>query len=339
MKNNTYYLDMFLEDLVTDHGVKIFRLKDKIIIKHPEEVAWLQPDIIIKDAQSLEKTLAEYIKTTKSQNIKSVTYNERHDERYFLGSLIKNLTNSDYQDFERYVKRTTSFLKDESFSNYDQTTLVGSLDDKNSIYVKRSQEYYAMETPYILKMTVKNKNISYDLPLIRYGVEVSSDGEKTAYIYAIQRKRQYAPNPHIDEIEKTFRAINSSVKTNRDIAPSMLVVFGIFVGLAKSEGINTIKFADFINRRYFHFRDVKDETDRDRIQTNATDKLLKIGIRANDQIEGLDIIAYPQDVDNFMHIKLGDNLTSKKPYLNNILKISLQKTKESNNAQNDDRQK
>ena len=180
------------------------------------------------------------------------------------------------------------------------------LDKENEIFVRRTEEYYGAETPFVMRFYIRNKHIEYELPLIRYGIAGKPDNQ-TAYIYMVQRKKKYgdAQLQHTKEIDKIINQVNSGVKSMRNVTPSMIFVSTLFVGMLQREGINTIVIPDFLPRRYAHFHNVSTEEQRDDIQRHATNKFLEIFLRLGEQLDGFTITALPNDIDSFMHVKLG----------------------------------
>jgi hypothetical protein len=55
------------------------------------------------------------------------------------------------------------------------------------------------------------------------------------------------------------------------------------------------------------------EEEQLRIQRNVTEKLIRNFRRLDFHFDGLNITAYPQDIDDFMHMKLDDDLRPNNP--------------------------
>lgn len=315
------YVEMFLQSIEKYDRATATTNGNQATITFDESWQNVMPEIVVPDLDKLEAALRQFLLVTKSVDVKSVKYDDKHDESYFLHSLIKNIGNDDFKDVVGMVRRNTRFLLDQSFSWLDKKQDLGLIDEENHLLVERVQEYYGFETPFMLKFSVANRHMTYELPLIRYGVE-EKNGKKVAYVYAVQRKKVYKHGfDQIEKFEKQIRKINSGVKTNRDLTPSMVLVMTAFCALAKREGIDTIKMLDFMNRRYFHFKNVTTEEEQMTVQTMTTDKFLKLGLRACDQVEGIDIWAYPNDVDSYLTLKVGKECSSKNKMTDAVIKV------------------
>lgn len=280
-----------------------------IIIEPSEDIEWLIPCIFIKDANELESALLDYIETIMNSPIKSTKMDDKHDMDYYLWILIKNLTNADCMDFTAFVKKHTQFFLDNTFSEYSLSTPLGVLGDGYSLEIKRSEEYYGTETPFILQLWKKDKHIKYEMPLIRYGIYKSeTSGQYVARIYAIQQKKTYNETQPVINVKKSFSSINSGIKKFRDVSPSMVAAFSLLCGLLYSRGIQDIEIVDFIPRRYLRFKGAETDEDRDRIQMHATEKFIKVILRVASSLNGIDIISYPGDIDSYLHIRLNENI-------------------------------
>ena len=241
--------------------------------------------------------------------IKSAKIDEKHDRDYYLWILVKNLTNSDCMDFAEFVRKHTQFFLDNTFSEYSTSTTLGILDDGYSLEIKRAEEYYGTETPFILKMWKKDKHIKYEMPLIRYGIYKSeTSGQYVARIYAIQQKKAYDETPAVINVKRSFSSVNSGIKKFRDVPPTMVATFSIFCGLLYSRGIQNIEIVDLIPRRYLRFKGAGTEEDRDKIQTHATEKFIRVILRVATSLTGIDVLSYPGDADSYLHIRLNDSI-------------------------------
>lgn len=312
------FVNTFFNEICSIDGMSVVIEDNKARLIPPKSKYYYMPPIIINDLSRLNIALGEYIYAVMCTHIRSTIMDKRHDVKYFLGILNKNLSNYDSLHFEEYVENYTQFILDETFSKYKDKTLVGRAGEYD-LLVKRSEEYYGLETPYLFKAFKKNKHIEYELPLIRYGIYTNKKGEKVVRIYAIQRKRNYVNNSLVQDVKASFRPINSGVKDYRDVAPSMVACLTMFVSLLHQEEIRHIEAVDYVPRRYTHFLGAKTEEERDLIQYRATNKFLKLFLRLSNQIDGFNITSVPNDIDSFLHITLDDELVCKSknllPYL------------------------
>ena len=122
------------------------------------------------------------------------------------------------------------------------------------------------------------KNI-YNLPWIRYGISKNKNGDKIAYIYALQKMEPSLDENYNEEMKKVINKVNSGVKKYRNVTPSAISSLAIFMGMLEGKGIKAIKVPDFLIGRYGKFSNAKTEEETDRIQTNLTDKFLRNFLR------------------------------------------------------------
>lgn len=296
-----------------------------ILIVQPEEIQYYFPNMNVKNLMEFEEVLQEYYNAVKKSDIKMFKETPKHNMDYFLFKSVSTVTSSDCEDIAQYITRLTQFIKDDTFSEYDHCKInVGSIcGGKYSILVERQGEYNFLETPYMMKFYVCNRNITYQLPLIRYGI-CEENGQKVAYIYAVQQKKKYDRGDNfISEIENDIRMINSGVKENRNVTPSMLFALSMFVVMLKKEGINIIRVPDFVCSRYGEFRNKSSEKEIDETQENITNKFLRMFLRLDLQIDGFNIYQYPNELgSSFMEMKIENtNFGSNNPLLMEVFEL------------------
>ena len=87
------------------------------------------------------------------------------------------------------------------------------------------------------------------------------------------------------------------------MAPAMLISATIFIGMLKKAGIEEIKIADFLTRRFGHYNGINSNYEKAcKIQSNTTNKFLKTYIRLVSQFSGINITSYPNDVDSYLSL-------------------------------------
>ena len=255
-----------------------------------------------------KKDVFSYVKTKYERDASKSNPGE-----YFIYWLAKNLTNSDSEDIVSYVNRYTSFTLDKTFDCLNDAAFLFSYDNI-SFYCLNAPEYEAgLETPYLMLFWAESNEQTFMLPFIRYGIEETEKG-KTAYIYAVQR-RDFPKSEDEKRADKMFARANSGIKENRNATPSMVHVLSCFMGMLNAKGIEKVKAPDFIIRRWGDFWDSKDEATDDRIQTSATNKFLINLVRLDQQFNGIDITAVPNDIDSFLHLKLDKDISTTYPTL------------------------
>lgn len=192
----------------------------------------------------------------------------------------------------------------------------------------------------------ENDDLRYELPTVNYGISNSSayiysiKGKSKKEKDYMKQFLSNEQNEYIDEIESKMRpAIKQNFKetaSNKDdiispehmsgIMPWHLLVAVITIGIFKKNNIHNVLISDYQflvrwNGKDFanKLRSIKDKKfildEYKKLQEkhesdarNTTDKLLRLFRRLDYHFDNFDIALYPQDVDNFMHMTIGDGL-------------------------------
>ena len=125
--------------------------------------------LYVKDKKIFYDYIKEFLNLFEFKNI---------DEVYIkLIYLFSNLTYTDTENIEDYVKRNIKFVKNKVLDNCE----INFLENKIIISILESFQ----ETPYCFKATITSGDLSYELPIIYYGI-----ADNICYIYAIQDKNK-----------------------------------------------------------------------------------------------------------------------------------------------------
>lgn len=271
-----------------DHRkAEVQRIGKKVIItpkRNPEYI----PEFVINNVDVFEETLRRYLDTIRETHIKSTKMDDRHNERYFIFNIWKNATNSDFQNPEKFIARYTNFIKDDTFSQFDRLTTLGMYEN-SMLMVQREQDEYGFETPYIMHLSLTNGKYIYNLPWIRYGISQNQNGDKMAYIYALQKMEPSLSEKYNEEIKKSINKVNTGVKNYRNVTPNAIAALAIFMGMLEAEGVTAIKVPDFLIGRYGRFVNVATEEETDRIQYNLTNKFMRNFLRLEEQLDNVKV--------------------------------------------------
>lgn len=274
---------------------EVERIGKKVIITPKIRPDYIPP-FVINDVDVMEANLRKYLEAVKYTDIKSTQIDERHNERYFMFNMWKNATSSDFQNPEKFVLRYAGFIKDQTFSEFDDLTPIGKF-GRSMVMAQRYQDDYGFETPYVMHLSLTNGKAVYNLPWIRYGITQNRLGDKLAYIYALQRMEPSRDEGYNEEVKKAINRVNSGVKKYRNVTPSAIAALSIFLGMLEAEGVKGIKAPDFLIGRYGKFSNVTTEEETDRIQHNLTEKFLRNFLRLDTQLDNFRI--EPIDVNEF----------------------------------------
>lgn len=278
-----------------DRHAFVERIGKKVIITPRSHEDYI-PQFTINDVDVFEKNLRRYLDAVRFTDIKSTRMDERHNERYFMFNVWKNATWSDFQNPEKFILRYAGFIKDQTFSEFDDLTPIGKFGG-SMVMAQRYQDDYGFETPYVMHLSLTNGKYIYNLPWIRYGISQNRFGDKLAYIYAIQRMEPSKDEAYNEEVKKAINGVNSGVKKYRNVTPSAIAALGIFMGMLEAEGVKGIKAPDFLIGRYGRFSGVHTEEETDRIQHNLTEKFLRNFLRLDSQLDNFRV--EPIDVTEF----------------------------------------
>lgn len=283
------------------------------------------PIFTINDSDRLEEALQEYLRAVREVDIKYTKMNDDHREKYFLLNVWKNATNYDFQNPESFISRYTDFIRDNTFSQYDELTFLGKYDN-NMLMVQRKQDRSGFETPYIMHFSLTNGKDIYHLPWVRYGISKNEKGEKIAYIYALQNMEISSNEEYNRQIQSSINKVNSGVKNYRNVTPSAIATLSVFIGMLENEGIYSIRVPDFLIGRYKRFRSTNTEEDIDKIQRNVTDKFLRNFLRLSEQLDNLQL----QGFDGFLWAKINKTKeASNKGTLEELYNLGKRKTLQS----------
>lgn len=251
--------------------------------------------------------------------------------------LFSNLSFSDFNDIELYIKRNINFVKNKLLENKS----IPFLDEKINIHI----ENYYQESPYCFISSITNGIDSYDLPIISYGIS-----ENICYIFAIQDKNKDKNSSYSKKIKRMLYKINKGVYENEsleyknykenkstyypenisDVSPSAILSLSIFLKQLNEIGITKVKVVPFLPIRYnakkeayqnkINYLIKKDNLTQEeqkeikqkyleehlRIQNNLTQKFLRNFFRINYHFPNVDIYSYPFDIDEYLNINLSN---------------------------------
>ena len=276
--------------------------------------------------------MEQYLSSIKNSDLPFCECNERIGEKYHISNIWNNATNYDFDNPERFIKRYTDFILDDTFNYFDEIKCIGSIgvvDGVESyIYLRRDKCPRGYETPFELSFFIGNIETStalYPLPKIRYGFE-SDKNQKKAYIYALQNDIRPALFRYNEELDCYMRKINGYISgmENRGVhSPSFIFAIVLFLSTISSLGISELLIPDMLlgrRKNKSRFNNMN-EKDLDDLQYNLTNKNIKTFIRVAMEIEGIDIFSYPNDIDSFLHIKIGPDIFSENEVISKLIEI------------------
>ena len=291
-------LEFFFEVARTKGKYKINVEENSALIKPRLEEEYYKPVIIIKDLNKFKIALENFICALNNFYRKNNNLQVYHNLEYFFSNLFFNMTTSDALDFTEYVNRRSYFLLNQHFQEFDTPQLLFSASEIN-IYAERILEEPGLETPYVLSFWIEIEKNKYQLPLIRYAI----DENNVCHLFSIQYGRNRSND--IPDIFKTkINQVNRGVKKYRNVSPTFVIVFRLFLQILKNKGIQKIKVPDFLFGRYKHYYRAQGTNRSDEILERILNKFLILLKRMEYQFSIFKIDNYPNEIDSYTHISL-----------------------------------
>lgn len=326
--------------------------------KKNDDGRYLIPRLVIKNKDNFNKLLTEYLALARKKYDLSIYQDEltfADVENYeqvinkiILTTLWANATYDDFSESEKFLRKQIAFLKDETFSKYEEPTIIGYSETLGGyVEVENIQETILNETPNSLKISViePETNERYTFPLVRYGIE-----DNKCYIYAVQKNKRYDEenkfkkkvNRRLFQIGENFDTKNDTYENYgegnlKDVSASFVVASNIALGLLASKGITDVVVPSILIERWnaketgIIVKSKREENSQEyidsnkeehnKIQNNLTEKLLRTFLRIVSHNKTFNVTAYPFDIDSSLHIKTSEELDCNNTLLNETFLI------------------
>lgn len=326
--------------------------------KKNDDGRYLIPRLVINNKDNFNKLLTEYLALARKKYDLSIYQDEltfADVENYeqvinkiILTTLWANATYDDFSESEEFLRKQIAFLKDETFSEYEEPTIIGYSETLGGyVEVENIQETILNETPNSLKISViePETNERYTFPLVRYGIE-----DNKCYIYAVQKNKRYDEenkfkkkvNRRLFQIGENFDTKNDTYENYgegnlKDVSASFVVASNIALGLLASKGITDIVVPSILIERWnaketgIIVKSKREENSQEyidsnkeehnKIQNNLTEKLLRTFLRIVSHNKTFNVTAYPFDIDSSLHIKTSEELDCNNTLLNETFLI------------------
>lgn len=326
--------------------------------KKDDDGRYLIPTLVIKNKENFNKLLTEYLALAKSKYdltkyYEALEFDDIENPEHIINKLILTTlwANATYDDFnwsEEFLRKQILFLKDNTFSEYNEPTIIGYSEMLGGyLEIENIPEPILNETPTSLKISLiePETNERYTFPLVRYGIK-----DDKCYIYAVQKNKKFdvdnnfkkKVNRRLFKIGENFDTKNDTYENYKegnlkDVSASFVVASNIVLGLLSSKGINDIVVPSILIERWnakeknIVLRSKKEEkpkeyieTNKDEhngIQSNLTEKLLRTFLRIISHNNTFEVIAYPFDIDSSLHIRTCSELDCNNSLLNETFLI------------------
>lgn len=339
-------------------GTYIREENKTIEAKKNDDGRYLIPRLVIKNKDNFNKLLTEYLALARKKydlsiyrdelTFADVENYEQVINKIILTTLWANATYDDFSESEEFLRKQIAFLKDETFSEYEEPTIIGYSETLGGyVEVENIQETILNETPNSLKISViePETNERYTFPLVRYGIE-----DNKCYIYAVQKNKRYDEenkfkkkvNRRLFQIGENFDTKNDTYENYgegnlKDVSASFVVASNIALGLLASKGITDIVVPSILIERWnaketgIIVKSKREENSQEyidsnkeehnKIQNNLTEKLLRTFLRIVSHNKTFNVTAYPFDIDSSLHIKTSEELDCNNTLLNETFLI------------------
>ncbi len=329
-----------------------------------EEISFIDayPTLLISNPEKMVQAILDFMNIVKELKHKLLWLKSR--EHYSDEDVIRNVLtqiwfNANEYDFSnpiQFLKRQERLLCDSSFSEFEQETSLGAMATMggNHLVVYRVQQSGSNESPYMMNIELHTEDGEgrADLPSIRYAVDTDRNGERIAYIYAIQKQKKKYDNEESQKLQKKINRLlfklnkgvldkesdefkeyhskrkakalkgNESYPENiSDVSPSAVFSLATFIALLKQRGITKIKAPVFLPLRWqAHERLGRKE--QERIQENVTNKFIRTFRRIAHHFLSVEIFSYPEEGDGYLYVKLTDEpMVSDNHILNEMIEL------------------
>lgn len=326
--------------------------------KKDDDGRYLIPTLVIKNKENFNKLLTEYLTLARTKydltkyyealEFSDIKNHEQVINKLILTILWANATYDDFSDSEEFLRKQISFLKDNTFSEYNEPTIIGySKMLGGYVEIENISEPILNETPNSLKISLvePETNEKYTFPLVRYGIK-----DDKCYIYAVQKNKKFdidnnfkkKVNRKLFKIGENFDTKNDTYENYKegnlkDVSASFVVASNIALGLLSSKGINDIVVPSILIERWnakeknIIVRSGREEnkeeyieTNKDEhneIQRNLTEKLLRTFLRIISHNNTFEVMSYPFDIDSSLHIRTSPELDCNNSLLNETFLI------------------
>ncbi len=283
------------------------------------------PTLNIKNKDLFDKLLLLYVKNAQK-------FYEINDIKTIMTLLWSNATVNDFNNPIFYLKKRIAFFEDKVLINNFKNINLYSLKLLSNIDIFFTKNKIQSETPYAINIRLKfDKENFYILPKIYLGIF-----NDKAYIYAIQNdKNTNLENSDYQKyIKRKLYQVNKGLDVKndneniygvgnlKDISVSFLLAINITIGILKCLKIKTIEIPSILIERYnskeimySYLVDNCKINDNDYnnfqeshniLQSNLTDKFLRLFRRMEFHHTGINIVQYPFEENDAMVLKIDD---------------------------------
>ena len=299
------------------------------------------PTLYIKNKSEFDTLLIEYVRKAnefyKNEDmlltIDELNEDEKENmisrEKFIICSLFANLTTDDFNNINEFLRNRISMFDNRVINSEEFISLgyVSSLDGE--LMIRERKDRIFNETPYVIESYIHsdNYNSDYELPNLRVGLF-----DDKAMIYAIQMnsKSNYECSDEYYELVK-----NTIKRTN--VTTSFFIAGLVASGLLRNREILVTPFLIErwnAKRISIYIRSVNEEVRNElilkqhEIQSNLTEKFLRLFDRLEKLVDGIYVTANPYTVSDKLHMKVNNSVNGSRDVFNELFDLCNMKDKD-----------
>lgn len=318
-----------------------------------------KPTLIIDDKEKFIDLLCEYIKLCDGYNNFFKKYDIEGRIKGYLTVMWSNATYEDFANPCAYIQKLINFYENKLCSDevtiYNQN--VDSLNNSD-ILIKDVKQDIRMETPYAFTPILKSHEDEYELPTISYGIDndicyiyaIQNKQKEINSSYQKKIKRiLYKLNGGVLDLETDeyldYKNGDDYYPENiSDVSPASILSLSIFLDVLKNAGINKVNVITLLpirveartkafKKRYQYKKEYSKLTDKElekllleyerenlRTSQNSSDKLIRNFRRLEAQTGNCQIISFPMEFDEYLHLSVKDYKYGSNEILDDVIK-------------------
>ena len=212
---------------------------------------------------------------------------EDNTVKTLIANLFVNASYKDFADPVSYIERRIDFLKDKTFSNYDNGVIIPLGEEllNSNLHIINEVDSIHSETPNKMSFYLEKDGDKYYLPSINYGI--SGD---TCYIYSMKNKNEgkNKDSKFAIDMNELLYGLDGDEETVND---EYVFTSSMFFNMLNEKGINNVEIISVLPVRH-DTRNLTDSTFDDVIS----------------RISGVNVTAKPLEQDENTHMKVEGNI-------------------------------
>lgn len=246
IKQTTDILEFFFREIKITGKYEINIKNNFTYIIPRKEEQYYKPIIKIPDLNQFTKLLIKYVEAINEFNKRNnFQLKEYQDLSYIFNIMLFNLASSDADDLNKFIETRISFFNDYHLDKLVKPKQIFEYCDV-SFYAQREIEAFGLETPYIMTFKMHIAGETFNLPIIRYGINENG----ICFIYAVQIGRERHCDINNPKYKNIINQVNKGIKEHRGISPSFVLILAMFFKILNDNNINKVVIPDFLFNRY-----------------------------------------------------------------------------------------